>query len=195
MGYRYAYRNLWRSLHQGNIFPSLRGSLTVCDCGIGTAAFSLALTESIGTNAHIVGIDLSAEMLQKADQWLTLARVDHHLCQSDVRTLPFAGDFFDMAISAHMLEHLSNPTEGLQEIYRVLRPGAPLVLVITRSGIVGSLIQWHWGNSCFSPKELINLMAEAGFENLRIIPFPFGLARFTSFACVGFRACKMAEDR
>ncbi|MGJ3248441.1 MAG: class I SAM-dependent methyltransferase [Elainellaceae cyanobacterium] len=188
LGYRAAYRHLWRSLQQTDSFSCSKSISTLCDCGIGTAAFSLAFAETISPHAHIVGVDLSPEMLHRAEQKLIQAGIHYHLCQSDVRTLPFANDFFDAVISAHMLEHLSNPLEGLREMYRVLRPGAPLVLVITRRGLFGSFIQGYWGNRCFSQKALMNLMTEAGFSNLKIIPFPLGLARFTSFACIGFRA-------
>ena len=187
LGYRAAYRQLWRSLQQTNSFPFSKSISTICDCGVGTAAFSLALAETISPQAHIVGVDLSPEMLHRAEQRLTHAQVHHHLYQSDVRTLPFADECFDAVVSAHMLEHLSNSLEGLCEMHRVLRPGAPLVLVVTRRGLFGSFIQGYWGNHCFSQKALINLMSQVGLSNLKIIPFPFGLARFTSFACIGFR--------
>jgi len=86
-----------------------------------------------------------------------------------------------------MLEHLLNQAQGLQEMIGVLRPGAPLVLVVTRSGILGTLIQWHWGNRYFSRTELSALMHEPGSINLQFIPFPIGLVRFSSMACIGFR--------
>jgi hypothetical protein len=69
----------------------------------------------------------------------------------------------------------------------IIRPGAPLILVATCSGLTGWLIQWHWGNRCFNRKELLSLMHEAGLIRLQFMPFPIGLARLTSFACIGFR--------
>ena len=101
--------------------------------------------------------------------------------------LPFADQHFDGVISAHMLEHLPEPLAGLQEMFRVLRPGAPIVLIVTRSGFLGTLIQLHWGNRCFSQRALVRLMQDAGFSDLRLIPFPSGLARLTSFVCIGYR--------
>jgi demethylmenaquinone methyltransferase/2-methoxy-6-polyprenyl-1,4-benzoquinol methylase len=104
-----------------------------------------------------------------------------------VSTLPYAGETFDAVISAHMLEHLSNPAQGLREMVKVLRPGAPLVLAVTRSSLPGTLIQWHWGNRCFHPKELSALMHEVGLSQVQFFSFPVGLARLTSIACIGFR--------
>ena len=187
LGYRHAYRTLWRSLQTHNILSLWKNDVAICDCGIGTAAFSLALAQTIGPKARITGVDLSPRMLNTAHQQLLQADIPHQMSQSNVNQLPFANRSFDGVISAHMLEHLSNPAQGLQEIVRVLRPDAPLVLVVTRSGLLGWLIQWFWGNHYFSQKQLSALMQEVGLIKLQFVQFPFGLARFTSMACIGFR--------
>ncbi|WP_250126291.1 class I SAM-dependent methyltransferase [Chroococcidiopsis sp. CCMEE 29] len=187
LGYRDAYQKLWQLIKTANVLPLKKDNITLCDCGIGTAAFSLAFTQTIHSTAHISGVDLSVEMLNQAHQQLTQAKVSHQLCQSDVNALPFADEAFDAVISAHMLEHLSNPAQGLREMVRVLRPGAPLVLVVTQSSLPGILIQWHWGNRCFHPKELLALMHEVGLSQVQFFSFPPGLAHLASIACVGFR--------
>lgn len=86
-----------------------------------------------------------------------------------------------------MLEHLPEPSVGLHEMVRVLQPGAPLILVVTRPGLLGSLIQLHWGNGCLSPKVLAQMMTEAELTNIRFYPFTVGLSRWTSIACVGVK--------
>jgi SAM-dependent methyltransferase len=164
-----------------------KNNAKICDCGIGTAALSLSLVQSIKSTLQITGVDISPKMLNTAHQKLNGAQITHHLCCSDVRKLPFGDRSFDGVISAHMLEHLSDPKQGLQEMIRILRPNAPLIVVVTRAGLLGSLIEWHWGNRCFNQKELSALMLEAGLINLQFIPFPVGLARFSSMACIGFR--------
>lgn len=187
LGYRHAYRELWRSLINADILPTWKDNLTICDCGIGTAAFSLAFAQTINATAHITGVDLSSGMLKTAHLQLSQGNIRHQTCQSDVSTLPFADHSFDGVISAHMLEHLSDPAQGLQEMVRVLCPGAPLILVVTRSGLLGALIQWHWGNRCFNQEELSALMHEAGLTHVQFFSFPVGLAHFTSMTCIGFR--------
>lgn len=187
LGYSHAYRELWRSLKNNNILPHWKDNSILCDCGIGTAAFSLTFAQTINPTTHVTGVDISTKMLNTAHQQLSQANIRHQICQGDVNTLPFRDECFDMVMSAHMLEHLPNPAKGLQEMVRVLRLGAPLVLVVTRSGLLGSLIQWHWGNYCFNPEELSTLMQAAELINLQFVPFPIGLARFTSMVCIGFR--------
>ncbi|MBD2211471.1 methyltransferase domain-containing protein [Nostoc linckia FACHB-104] len=187
LGYSHAYRELWRSLKNSNILPHSQDKLSICDCGIGTAAFSLAFVQIINPKAHIIGVDISSEMLNKAHQKLSQANVNHRICQSDLNALPFADHSFDAVICAHTFEHLPNPEQGLREIVRVLRPSAPLILVVTQSGLLGWLIQSHWGNRCFKQEELSTLIHKVGLTQLQFVPFPLGLARFTSIACIGFK--------
>lgn len=187
LGYSHAYRELWRSLKNSDMLPHGEDNLNICDCGIGTAAFSLAFAHTINPKVHITGVDISSQMLSKAHQKLSAANVPHRICQSDVNTLPFADHAFDGVICAHMLEHLSDPIQGLREMVRVLRPGAPLILVVTQSGLLGWLIQSYWGNRCFNREELSTLMYEVGLTNLQFVPFPIGLAQFTSIACIGWK--------
>lgn len=187
LGYCHAYRALWQKLQAHSILPPWEDNASICDCGVGTAAFSLALAQTVGPKAYITGIDLSPGMLNTAHQQLTRANIHHHMSLSDVSKLPFADSTFDGVVSAHMLEHLRNPAQGLREMARVLRPNAPLVLVVTRSGLLGWLIQWSWGNRCFEQKQLLALMQQAGLSNLQFVQFPFSLAHFTSLACIGFR--------
>ena len=123
-------------------------------------------------------------MLNKAHQRFSQANTNHQMCQSDVNTLPFADNSFDIVTSAHMLEHLPNPTQGLQEMVRVLRPGALLILAVTRSGLRGWLIQWPWGNDCFSQKVLVEMLTKAGLTDIQVYPFTVGASRWTSIACV-----------
>ena len=187
LGYSHAYRELWQSLKNTNLLPHSKDSLTICDCGIGTAAFSLAFAQTINPATEITGVDISSEMLNTAHRLLSQAKIRHQICQSDVKILPLADESFDAVISAHMLEHLADPTQGLREMVRILRPGAPLILVVTCSALPGWFIQWHWGNRCFNRKELFSLMHEAGLIRLQFVLFPIGLAHLTSFACIGFR--------
>lgn len=186
LGYSHAYARLFQSLQQSGILAHLKNGSLVCDLGIGTAALSLALAKTITPKIQVTGIDISPKMLDKAQQLLTNAGVFHQVCQSDM-TLPFNDNTFDLAMSAHMLEHLPDPLVGLREMVRVLQPGAPLILVVTRSGLLGSLIQLYWGNDCFSAKVLAEMMAEVGLTKIRFYPFTVGLSRWTSIAYVGFK--------
>lgn len=186
-GYDQAYTELWQSLQNDGVLFHIKDDSTLCDCGIGTAAFSLAFVKASHLNVHITGVDISSQMLSNAHERLSQANVNHQLCQSEVNALPFADNSFDVVTSSHMLEHLPNPNQGLHEMVRVLRSGAPLILAVTRSSLLGWLIQWHWGNDCFSQKALVEMLIQVGLTNVQVYPFTVGVSRWTSIVCVGFK--------
>lgn len=187
LGINRAYVELFRSLQKDHLLDNVKDNSTVCDCGMGTAAFSLALVKAINPKINIVGVDISQEMLNQAQQFLNQANVSQQLYQADVNDLPFDDSTFDLIISAHMLEHLPHPIQGLQEIMRVLRPGAPLILVVTCPGLVGWWIQWHWGNDCLSEAEVTAMMTKIELRQIRSYPLTTGLSRWASKAYVGFK--------
>lgn len=187
LGINRAYVELFRSLQKAHLLDNVKGDSTVCDCGIGTAAFSLALVKAINLRINIVGADISQEMLNQAQQSLNQANISQQLYQADVNNLPFDDNTFDLVISAHMLEHLPHPIRGLQEMMRVLRPGAPLLLAVTRPGLLGWWIQWHWGNNCLSEAEVTAMMTKIELRQIRSYPLTTGLSRWASTAYVGFK--------
>ena len=50
--------------------------------------------------------------------------------QADLANLPFPDNSFGAAINIVVLEHISDPQAALKELARVLRPGAPLFMVV-----------------------------------------------------------------
>ncbi len=70
---------------------------------------------------------------------------------------------------------------------RVLQPGTPLILVVTRPGLLGSLIQLYWVNGCLAPKVLAEMMTEVGLSKIRFYLFNLGLSRWMSIACMGLK--------
>jgi demethylmenaquinone methyltransferase/2-methoxy-6-polyprenyl-1,4-benzoquinol methylase len=136
---------------------------------------------------NVTGVEISPKMLDTAQHLLQNAGVNPQVCQADINALPLGDNTFDLVIGAHVLEHLPNPAVGLQEMVRGLRKGAPLILAVTRPGLLGFWIQWHWGNICLARQDLTKMMTEAGLTNIRFYPFSFGLSHWTSIAYVGFK--------
>ncbi|MGD1913709.1 MAG: class I SAM-dependent methyltransferase [Rivularia sp. (in: cyanobacteria)] len=135
LGHCHAYRELWKSLKDADILPHWQDNLTICDCGIGTAAFSLAFAQTINPTTHITGVDISPQMLKIARQKLSQTNISHQIYQSDVRRLPFADECFDGVISAHVLEHLPNPEQGLNNSYTKIQQS--YTLLNKNKGIIG----------------------------------------------------------
>jgi ubiquinone/menaquinone biosynthesis C-methylase UbiE/uncharacterized protein YbaR (Trm112 family) len=100
---------------------------TALDVGCGTGAFLEFLRRSASWAGHYVGIDVSRGMLAHAARRLGVSGEDRssrvHLAQADACRLPFADDSFDVVYARGLLHHLPDPSAGIHEIRRVLKPG------------------------------------------------------------------------
>ena len=185
LGHIRAYERLMWSLKRDGVLCHLEDGSRVLDCGIGTASFSLALADAIRVRPEVSGVDVAREMVGRAWRRLEGRGIRGELHCGDMRALPFPEDSFDLVMGAHVLEHLSNPMAGIQEMVRVLRPGSPLLLSVTRSGLPAMLLQLRWGNGSFRPQTVVEMMTDAGLANCRAYRHLTGLLSWTSFAYVG----------
>lgn len=72
----------------------------------------------------VVGVDFSAEMLQKAKRRVASAA----LVQADADHLPFADASFDAVVSVTLLQNMPDPAATVREIARVLGPKCTAVI-------------------------------------------------------------------
>ena len=186
-GYLLAYANLFRRLRRHGPLRDLPNPARILDCGIGTAALSLSLAQQTGLKLQLDGVDISPRMLREAGQVLGEAGLNltPH-CRSADR-LTFADHTFDLAMSAHMLEHMPRPLTALQEMVRVLRPGAPLVVVISKPSLYTAFIQMRWRYTAYHPNQVIAWLNEAGLSQVNLYDLNGSIPRRTSLAYVGVK--------
>jgi phosphatidylethanolamine/phosphatidyl-N-methylethanolamine N-methyltransferase len=80
---------------------------------------------------RIIGIDLSAAMLRKAQRRvaeLSLTNVEK-LEVMDAEHLSFADASFDVVVANHVISTVPNPEAALDECARMLRPGGEMILL------------------------------------------------------------------
>jgi ubiquinone/menaquinone biosynthesis C-methylase UbiE len=83
--------------------------------------------------SHYTGVDFSWRGLEVARKRLADHGVPHDLVQSDICGLPFPDGAFDIAYSAHVLYHLSDPeaqAAAIREMARIVRPGGLVILIL-----------------------------------------------------------------
>jgi len=95
-------------------------------CGIGGAARRLARE----TGCRVTGIDLSIEYIETARRLTQLLNMPEEITflAGSALALPFADDTFDGAWSIQMNMNVADKQTWLKELFRVLKPGARLVL-------------------------------------------------------------------
>jgi demethylmenaquinone methyltransferase/2-methoxy-6-polyprenyl-1,4-benzoquinol methylase len=122
--------------------------------------------------------------------------------EADALHLPFAGQSFDVVVSAFGFRNLANYAKGLEEIHRVLRPqGEVGILDFSEPGglfgriygfyfrnvlpKIGTLISGVRGPYSYlpasvarfpDPGEMLERMQSAGFRDAAWQPYTFGIA-------------------
>ena len=155
-------------------WAGISGRESVLEAGVGTGLlFERLLRKNSG--GFTAGIDLSPEMLEKAEERVSKSRerTNFSLQKASVYELPFAEDTFDCLVSCYVLDLLPEKdfTGILVEFERVLKPGGRLVLASMSPGWKRIHAFWGWMARTFPtlmtdcrPVDLKPFVEEAGFS-------------------------------
>lgn len=112
-------------------------------------------------SATLIGVDLVASGLRRAHRLVP----DAWLLQADVGGLPLADASVDAAVSANLLEHVADDQRALQELFRVLAPGAQTAIVVPAGRELYDYYDRFLGHERrYARGELAGRGARAGFE-------------------------------
>ena len=102
-------------------------ALDVC-CG--TADWTIALSEAVGTNGEVIGLDFSENMLEVGKQ-KTASLNNLKLVHGDAMNLPFEDNTFDYVTVGFGLRNVPDYLAALKEMNRVLKTGGMVVCLET----------------------------------------------------------------
>jgi demethylmenaquinone methyltransferase/2-methoxy-6-polyprenyl-1,4-benzoquinol methylase len=151
-----------------------------------------------------VGVDLSAEMLVRGLDKLDDAEMDERgwLASADAQHLPFRSNVFDGVTVGFGIRNVADPRAALDEMRRVLRPGARLVILefAMPRGWLGSAYRFYFDRvlprvgglvsgdaSAYrylpdsvarfpAPREFMQMMQDVGLGHVRCIKLTGGIA-------------------
>jgi arsenite methyltransferase len=96
----------------------------VLDLGSGAGTDSLVAVQMVGSEGSVTGIDMTAEMLERARAAAIELGADNvEFVEGEVERLPFADGSFDVVISNGVIDLVPDKDAVFSEIHRVLRPG------------------------------------------------------------------------
>lgn len=109
-------------LNGGNVPPGGRIVRALVDgCGVGM------YVKALQPFAHeVYGIDIEPEHLERAAVTAPAARLQLAACEA----LPHPDDYFDLALSHEVLEHVVDDRRAAAEMVRVLKPGGRAVIFV-----------------------------------------------------------------
>jgi demethylmenaquinone methyltransferase/2-methoxy-6-polyprenyl-1,4-benzoquinol methylase len=123
---------------------NVRSGDTVLDLCTGTATVAARMAKTF--DVKVVGVDLSAGMLQGARRRISGRRLDRRvsLLLGRAENLAFADGCFDAVCFTYLLRYVDDPAATLEEIARVLKPGGCLIsLEFGMPGNVFARGLWH----------------------------------------------------
>ena len=160
----------------------LAPGMSLLDIATGTGIAAAEALQTVGPTGHIVAADFSQAMVEQAKQRLRAA--PNVTCQvEDGQNLSFADRSFDAVICSLGLMFFPDPSSGLSEFLRVLRPGgraAVSVLTVPErsyNGRINVVIAKHMAAisdatartfALGDPVRLQHLFEKAGFQNIEI---------------------------
>lgn len=108
-------------------FANDRPAQRILEVGVGTG---LSLPH-FRTDARVVGIDVSREMLAKARRRVARRGLDHveTLVEMDAENMTFPDNSFDAVLALYVASVVPNPARLAAEMRRVCRPGGAVVIV------------------------------------------------------------------
>jgi ubiquinone/menaquinone biosynthesis C-methylase UbiE/DNA-binding transcriptional ArsR family regulator len=136
------------------------------DLGCGTGQVSAALAPFV---ERVIAVDASPAMLDAARQRLA-AYANVELRQGELQALPMQAAELSFATLMLVLHHLPEPREAVREVARVLRPNSRVIVVDMlpheRDSYRGQMGHIWLG---FSESQVSRMLAEAGFDQIRVI--------------------------
>jgi len=170
LGYMNAYESLIR------VYKEKGGDATdhTLDVGTGTGVLAMTYVKSFPEVKQLLLLDASSEMLQEASTNLSHASCNIELINGLLGTPHIQPSSIDTLLCAHVIEHTPDPLDSLKWFYHVLQTNGTLLLSASKPHWCTSLVRWRWGHKAFRPQDVYDMLNEAGFTDVEIIPYSSG---------------------
>ena len=141
----------WERLERGNVGSQTllielvdpRPGESLLD--IGTGSGSLALLAARSGDAHVTGIDVAEDGIERARARAAEQGLDVHFDVGDAQSLPYAYGAFDIVVSTFGVIFAPDHVRAARELARVCRPGGRLGLTLmpmkSRAGEMTSILR------------------------------------------------------
>ena len=102
----------------------------VCDVGCGTGEISFMAAKRAGPEGEVIGVDITPGMLEMARRKMAELDLpkDVDFRVGDALAMDFGDNEFDLVTSGYMLRNVTNIQQAVNEMFRVLRPGAKVIV-------------------------------------------------------------------
>ncbi len=152
---------------------------TCLDLCCGSGDLALRLARRVGAIGKVYGADFAVAQLEVAKQ-RALKQYPHPpitWVEADALDLPFADNYFDAATMGYGLRNVTDIPRSLQELYRVLKPGATAAILDFHrptNSYLSSFQQWYLDNLVVPMAQNLGLTEEYAYISPSLDRFPTG---------------------
>lgn len=194
----YDQLNDWLSLGQHRVWKhmtlkwsSAKAGDVCLDLCCGSGDMALLLGRQVGASGRVYGVDFSPQLLAIAQ-----TRCDRQIprppitwVEADVLNLPFGDNFFDGATMSYGLRNVTDIPGCLQELHRVLKPGASAAILDFHrpsQPAARAFQQWYLDNIVVPVARQLGLSEEYAYIAPSLERFPNGISQVTLARLAGF---------
>jgi ubiquinone/menaquinone biosynthesis C-methylase UbiE len=147
----------------------------VLEVGCGTGSLTIYAKKQTGPNGLVVGIDPLPQMIARAQKKAKDKKLDIQFQIAPYELIPFPDGNFDVVLASFMIFHTDDALrkQGLNEVYRILRPGGKFLIVdtipIQKKNVqkiavdLTNPVMWE------NPLEKLHpMLTQAGFQSIQI---------------------------
>lgn len=196
----YDQLNNWLSLGQHKVWKLMAVKwsepqpgdicLDLC-CGSGDLAQLLA--RKVGATGHVYGVDFSSALLAIAQSRVKNQHPSLPISwvEADALNLPFEDNYFNSATMGYGLRNVADIPRCLNELYRVLKPGAKAAILDFHrptQPLMRTFQQWYLENVVVPAAKQLGLTEEYAYIAPSLERFPTGREQVNLAQQVGFTA-------
>ena len=177
---RYERMFVWRDEHVNMLKPlDIQSGSRVLDYGCGPGFVSRGMTDLIGSDGHVFGVDLNKQFVADATRRAEGVKcLSYHVLEN--RKIPLSARAVDRLLCKNVLEYVPDVQHTLAEFHRVVEPGGRLLIIDSDWRFV--LVE-PWGHAQTAKffeaasvafktpeigRQLRKLLSEAGFDEIEV---------------------------
>jgi SAM-dependent methyltransferase len=115
---------------------TLPARASAVDLGCGPGGALHLLSERVGPEGHVIGLDIDARNVAFAQAFAKKQRLSNvHVARADARNTRLAGSSYDLVHARFLLVNISSPEQVVGEMARLVRPGGWVAVMEPDGGL------------------------------------------------------------